>query len=215
MRYTSTQFFGRLPLRTPAGSRVSQHHRLRQRSLDAVILCYHSPVFDVQLKDPRPAEKTAAAPIRPPPSRGKDVTAWLVGKTLGSLSPSQALGTGGHGRGLPRQAHRERQMGRIKIVAPKNLADKRKRQASASTRLEIPAEAQTPNIVRLIANGRFGGTPFYDIEYVEGECGQGHGCAAARIGWEEVVRLGQPALRRSQARPRPRIVHRRYQAIPT
>jgi serine/threonine protein kinase len=114
----------------------------------------------------------------------------LVGKTLGPFAIDKALGTGAMGA-VYRAKHIESgKWVAIKIVAP-NLATNESVMQRFDREWEILRQLKHPNIVRLIANGRFGGTPFYAMEYVEGESLDKVMVRRGRIGWEEVVRLGQ------------------------
>ena len=75
---------------------------------------------------------------------------------------------------------------------------------------EILKQLKHPNIVRLIATGRFSGTPFYAMEYVEGESldkimGR-HATASSRKKWS--TRMGPAALRAAQHALDKGIVHR-------
>jgi eukaryotic-like serine/threonine-protein kinase len=113
-----------------------------------------------------------------------------VGKTLGPFAIDKALGTGAMGA-VYRAKHVESgKWVAIKIVAP-NLATNESVMQRFDREWEILRQLKHPNIVRLIANGRFGGTPFYAMEYVEGESLDKVMQRRGRIGWEEVVRLGQ------------------------
>jgi hypothetical protein len=113
-----------------------------------------------------------------------------VGKTLGPFAIDKALGTGAMGA-VYRAKHIESgKWVAIKIVAP-NLSTNESVMQRFDREWEILRQLKHPNIVRLIANGRFGGTPFYAMEYVEGDSLDKIMQRRGRIGWEEVVRLGQ------------------------
>jgi eukaryotic-like serine/threonine-protein kinase len=113
-----------------------------------------------------------------------------VGKTLGPFAIDKALGTGAMGA-VYRAKHIESgKWVAIKVVAA-NLATNETVMQRFDREWEILRQLKHPNIVRLIANGRFGGTPFYAMEYVEGESLDKVIVRRGRVGWEEVVRLGQ------------------------
>jgi serine/threonine-protein kinase len=114
----------------------------------------------------------------------------LVGKTLGPFTIDKKLGTGAMGAVYRARHNQSGKWVAIKIINPGLAASD-----SASQRFEreweILKQLKHPNIVRLIATGRFSGTPFYAMEYVEGESLDRIMQRRGRISWEEVVRLGQ------------------------
>lgn len=55
---------------------------------------------------------------------------------------------------------------------------------------EILKQLKHPNIVRLFATGRYKGTPFFAMEYVEGESLDYVLARRVRFSWEEVVQIG-------------------------
>src|SRR5206468_9649378 len=73
---------------------------------------------------------------------------------------------------------------------------------------EILKQLKHPNIVRLIATGRISGTPFYAMEFVEGEALDEVMARRGRISWEEVVRLGRQLCAALQHAHEKGIVHR-------
>src|SRR5947209_5812166 len=114
----------------------------------------------------------------------------LVGQKIGPFAVDKELGAGAMGA-VYRARHEETgQRVAIKIVAPglatnKTAMDRFKREAA------ILKQLKHPNIVRLVATGRFSGTPFYAMEYVEGESLDRVMGRRGRISWEEVVTLGK------------------------
>src|SRR3954467_3911328 len=56
---------------------------------------------------------------------------------------------------------------------------------------EILKQLRHPNIVRLIATGRYKGEPFLAMEYVEGESLDDLLLRRGRLPWEEVVHYGK------------------------
>jgi serine/threonine-protein kinase len=114
----------------------------------------------------------------------------LVGQKIGPFAVDKELGAGAMGA-VYRARHTETgQLVAIKIVAPglagnKAAMDRFKREA------EILKQLRHPNIVRLVATGKFSGTPFYAMEYVEGESLDHVMARRGRISWEELVIYGQ------------------------
>src|SRR5205823_5326360 len=83
---------------------------------------------------------------------------------------------------------------------------------SAQARFEretsILKQLQHPNIVRLYATGRHKGTPFFAMEFVEGEPLEDWFRRRGRLPWEEVIQLGQQLCAALQYAHEQGIVHR-------
>src|SRR5262249_22019286 len=129
--------------------------------------------------------------LNPPQSRKRlrGETLMLVGKKIGPFTIDKELGAGAMGA-VYRGRHAETgQRVAIKVVAPGLAANK-----TAMKRFEREAailkQLKHDNIVRLVLAGKFGGTPFYAMEYVEGESLDRVMARRGRISWEEVVTLG-------------------------
>jgi predicted Ser/Thr protein kinase len=131
----------------------------------------------------------------------------LVGKTIGPFAIDKEIGHGAMGT-VYRARHTESgKVVAIKIVAP-GLASNETIMQRFEREWEILKQLKHPNIVRLIANGRFSGTPFYAMEYIEGVSLDKIMARRGRMGWEEVVHIGQQlctALKHAHDRG---IVHR-------
>jgi serine/threonine-protein kinase len=130
-----------------------------------------------------------------------------VGKTIGPFEIDKELGAGAMGA-VYRARHTESgKWVAIKIVAP-NLAANETVMQRFEREWEILKQLKHPNIVRLIATGRFGSTRFYAMEYVEGESLDKVMARRGRMDWPEVIVLGQQlcaALKHAHDRG---IVHR-------
>src|SRR4051794_20429518 len=108
----------------------------------------------------------------------------LVGKEIGPYVVDRELGAGAMGA-VYRGRHRETgETVAIKIVAPGLTAND-----AAMTRfkreISILKQLDHPNIVKLVRSGKFGGTPFYVMEYVGGESLDHVIERRGRITWEE------------------------------
>jgi serine/threonine-protein kinase len=113
----------------------------------------------------------------------------LVGQKIGPFVVDKELGAGAMGA-VYRARHEESgKRVAIKIVAP-GLAGNETAMARFQREAAILKQLRHPNIVRLVATGRFSGTPFYAMEYVEGESLDRVMARRGRISWEEVVTLG-------------------------
>src|SRR5262249_34519539 len=131
----------------------------------------------------------------------------LVGKTIGPFAIDRELGAGAMGAVYRARHHDSGKWVAIKVVAP-GLASNEVVMQRFEREWEILKQLRHPNIVRLLATGRFSGTPFYAMEYVEGESLDRAMARRGRLSWEEVVRLGRPlcdALQHAHAKG---IVHR-------
>jgi serine/threonine-protein kinase len=114
----------------------------------------------------------------------------LVGQKIGPFAVDKELGAGAMGA-VYRARHTENGMRvAIKIVAP-GLAGNKTAMERFKREADILKQLRHPNIVRLVATGKFSGTPFYAMEYVEGESLDRVMGRRGSISWEEVVALGQ------------------------
>jgi serine/threonine-protein kinase len=131
----------------------------------------------------------------------------LVGQKIGPFTIDKELGAGAMGA-VYRARHTETgERVAIKIVAPgltaNETAMKRFRREA-----EILKQLRHPNIVRLVTTGKFSGTPFYAMEYIEGESLDRAMSRRGRLSWEEVVTLGKQLCAALQHAHEKGIVHR-------
>jgi serine/threonine-protein kinase len=114
----------------------------------------------------------------------------LVGQKIGPFTIDKELGAGAMGAVYRARNLETGERVAIKVVAPglstNETAMKRFRREAA-----ILKQLNHPNIVRLVLTGKFGSTPFYAMEYVEGESLDRVMARRGRITWEEVVTLGR------------------------
>jgi hypothetical protein len=113
-----------------------------------------------------------------------------LGEQIGPFVIEKALGSGAMGTVFRARHNETGQRVAIKVVAPGLLGNPRslerfKRESS------ILKQLKHPNIVRLVATGRYQGTPFYAMEHVEGESLDRVLARRGRVTWEELVTLGQ------------------------
>ena len=131
----------------------------------------------------------------------------LLGKAIGPFVIDKKIGAGAMGA-VYRAKHTE--SGRwvaIKVVSASHAANETAMQRF-EREWEILKQLKHPNIVRLVASGRYAGTPFYAMEYVEGQSLDKIMARRGRIDWEEVVRLGQQLCAALQHAHEKGIVHR-------
>jgi serine/threonine-protein kinase len=113
----------------------------------------------------------------------------LVGKKIGPFTIDKELGAGAMGA-VYRARHVETgQRVAIKVVAP-GLATNPTAMKRFEREAAILKQLKHPNIVRLVLTGKFGGTPFYAMEYVEGVSLDRVMSRRDKISWAEVVDLG-------------------------
>jgi serine/threonine-protein kinase len=130
-----------------------------------------------------------------------------TGDQVGPFVIEKALGSGAMGT-VFRARHAETgQRVAVKVVAPGLAANptslERFKRESA-----ILKQLKHPNIVRLVATGRYQGAPFYAMEYVEGESLDRALARRGRITWEELVALGRQLCSALQHVHERGIIHR-------
>src|SRR5438270_11548476 len=143
----------------------------------------------------------------------------LVGKDIGPFHVERELGSGAMGtvfRAINRETGQQ--------VALKMIADILLGNETAVKRFEREAkilkQLKHPNIVRLIGTGRYKKTPFFIMEYVEGEsldvilerrsslARESLRERDGRFSWQEVVQLGQQLCEALQHAHQRGIIHR-------
>ena len=112
-----------------------------------------------------------------------------VGKQYGPFTIEKELGAGAMGSVYLGRVTETGQRVAIKIIAP-GLAANETAMKRFKREAAILKQLSHPNIVHLVVAGKFGGTPFYAMEYVEGESLDHVMARRGRISWEEVVILG-------------------------
>lgn len=129
------------------------------------------------------------------------------GVKVGPFVIEKELGAGAMGT-VYRAVHVEaRQRVAIKVMAPgvgtsETAHERFKRETS------ILKQLKHPNIVRLLAIGRYHNAPFYAMEYVEGESLDKVLARRDRLSWDELIPLGQQLCAALQHAHDQGIVHR-------
>jgi serine/threonine-protein kinase len=133
------------------------------------------------------------------------MSTMLLGQSIGPFAIEKELGSGAMGT-VYLARHEKGAKVAIKIMAPgltsKVALERFKRES------DILKQLKHPNIVRLIASGKYQKNPFYAMEYIEGESLDHVMARRGRITWEEVVTLGQQLCAGLQHAHERGIVHR-------
>src|SRR4051812_45085280 len=112
-----------------------------------------------------------------------------VGQKIGPFVVDRELGAGAMGA-VYRAKHAETgQRVAIKVVS-QSLATNDTALARFKREAAILKQLNHPNIVRLVATGKLGGSPFYAMEYVEGESLDRVMARRDKITWEHMVAIG-------------------------
>jgi eukaryotic-like serine/threonine-protein kinase len=131
----------------------------------------------------------------------------LVGQTLGPFYVDRELGHGAMGtvyRALEQETNKPMA---IKVIGAA-LASNPTVLARFEREAKILKQLKHPNIVRLYGTGRYHKTPFYVMEYIEGETLQTVLERRGRFTWEEVVDLGKQVCSALQHAHHQGIIHR-------
>jgi hypothetical protein len=140
-----------------------------------------------------------------------------VGQTFGPFTIEKELGSGAMGTVYRASLHEDGRPDRT--VALKVIAFGLSGNESALARFEREAkilkQLKHPSIVRLLATGRYKGTPFFAMEYVDGRSldkvmldRQAGAPTRPPFTWEEVVELGKPLCAALQHAHDKGIIHR-------
>jgi tRNA A-37 threonylcarbamoyl transferase component Bud32 len=131
----------------------------------------------------------------------------LVGKQLGPFKIDKPLGSGAMGAVYRAKYEKTGGFVAIKLMAPA-LSTNEQSLARFEREANILKQLKHPNIVRLLATGRFQGQPFYAMEYIQGESLDHVLERRQRLMWEEVVAIAQPLCSALQHAHEQGIIHR-------
>ncbi|HMF19479.1 MAG TPA: serine/threonine-protein kinase, partial [Gemmataceae bacterium] len=129
----------------------------------------------------------------------------LLGQSIGPFAIEKELGNGAMGT-VYLARHEKGLRVAIKVMAPglnSKVSQERFKRES-----DILKQLKHPNIVRLIASGKYHGSPFYAMEYIDGESLDHVMARRGRITWEEVVEIGRQLCAGLQHAHEKGIVHR-------
>jgi serine/threonine-protein kinase len=131
----------------------------------------------------------------------------LTGQQIGPFSVEKELGSGAMGSVYRAKYIKTGKRVAIKLIAP-GLAGSDKAMERFEREAAILKQLTHPNIVKLYATGKFQGTPFYAMEYIEGESLDRVMARRGRVTWEEVVTMGQQLCAALQHAHERGIIHR-------
>ncbi|HKB04802.1 MAG TPA: serine/threonine-protein kinase [Gemmataceae bacterium] len=140
-----------------------------------------------------------------------------VGQTFGPFTIEKELGSGAMGTVYRATFHEDGRSDRdvaLKVIAF-GLSGNESALARFEREAKILKQLKHANIVRLLATGRFKGTPFFAMEYVDGKSldkvmldRQAGVPTRPPFTWEEVVELGRPLCAALQHAHEKGIIHR-------
>lgn len=131
----------------------------------------------------------------------------LVGRELGPYVVEKELGSGAMGTVYRARHKKSGEKVAVKIVSAA-VATNESALARFTRESAILKQLKHPNIVRYLGSGRLHGTPFYIMEYVEGESLDHVMARRDRMTWEEVIELGVPLCDALQHAHDKGIIHR-------
>src|SRR6516162_9171168 len=141
----------------------------------------------------------------------------LIGQKIGPFVIEKELGSGAMGTVYRAQYVQKPEEGtsgsaRKRIVALKIISIAMAGNETALARFErehkILEQLKHPNVVRYFAAGRYKGTPFFAMEYVEGESLDRKLTRNLKFSWEEVVEIGKQVCAALQHAHDKGIIHR-------
>lgn len=134
----------------------------------------------------------------------------LIGQKIGPFKVEKELGSGAMGTvyraTFSKEDGRVRRVA-IKVIAP-GLGDNERIQARFEREAAILKQLKHPNIVRLLATGKFQGRPFYAMEYIEGYALDHQLATKGRLHWEKMIELGKQICASLQHAHDHGIIHR-------
>ncbi|MCS7047154.1 MAG: serine/threonine protein kinase, partial [Gemmataceae bacterium] len=131
----------------------------------------------------------------------------LVGKKLGPFLVDKQLGAGAMGTVYRASHEKTGKYVAIKLIAA-SLAGNEQAVARFEREIAILKQLDHPNIIKYVGSGRWHKTPFYIMEFVEGESLDRILERKQRLGWEDVVAIGKQLCAALQYSHDQGIIHR-------
>jgi len=130
-----------------------------------------------------------------------------TGEQIGPFIIDKALGSGAMGTVFRARFEKTGQHVAIKIIAP-GLSRNEKIMSRFEREADILKQLKHANIVRLVATGKYEGTPFYAMEYIEGETLEELLQRRGKLSWIEVVGVARQVCAALDHVHRAGILHR-------
>ncbi len=131
----------------------------------------------------------------------------FVGKDIGPFAVEKELGSGAMGTVyLARYEEKGRHVA-LKFMSP-NMSSNSNAAERFEREFDILKQLRHPNIVRLIATGKYQKLRFYAMEFIEGESLDRVLVRRGRLPWQEVVALGKQLCSALQHAHQQGIIHR-------
>lgn len=131
----------------------------------------------------------------------------LVGRKLGPFVVDKELGAGAMGSVFRAKHEQTGQIVAIKLISAA-LASNEQAIARFQREVSILKQLDHPHITKYFGSGRWHNTPFYIMEFIEGESLDHIVERRGRITWEEVVQIGQQTCAALQHAHDKGIIHR-------
>lgn len=134
----------------------------------------------------------------------------LVGETIGPFYIEKEIGNGAMGSVYRARYSKGEGPGRpvaIKVIAS-GLGDNERIQARFQREADILKQLKHPNIVRLLATGKYQKNPFYAMEFIDGESMDAVLERHGKFHWEKVIEFGKQICAALQHAHENGIIHR-------
>ena len=131
----------------------------------------------------------------------------LIGQSIGPFQIEKELGSGAMGTVYRATYTKTGRAVAIKVIAA-GLGDNERVQQRFEREADILKQLKHPNIVRLLASGKYHRSPFYAMEYIDGEPLDQILQRRGKLSWQEVVELGKQVCAALQHAHEAGIIHR-------
>ncbi len=131
----------------------------------------------------------------------------LIGQKLGSYSLEKELGSGAMGTVYRARNDKTGQRVAIKVLSF-GLGQNKKARERFEREIDVLSQLDHPNIVKYVNHGRYQGTEYVAMEFIDGETLDGVMLRRGRFTWEEVVEMGRQVCSALQHAHHQGIVHR-------
>src|SRR5262245_19827058 len=131
----------------------------------------------------------------------------LIGQKLGSYSLEKELGSGAMGTVYRARSDKTGQRVAIKVLSF-GLGQNKKARERFEREIDVLSQLDHPNIVKYVNHGRYQGTEYVAMEFIDGETLDGVMHRRGRFTWEEVVEKGRQVCSALQHAHHQGIVHR-------